>query len=156
MNFNISSPINLSAFFPLIQHDTQFMVNMFFFLFSSATIGISHPDIVVETNTLSSVPPPDITYTLSIPESTIKNGLLSALQLEAIIYACQVHIPAHNTWSTFNGVTLEAYWSSFVPYAPSATWGDPPEQAEGRLSDRRWGRGRKGTHCGRNHPGELP
>lgn len=55
-----------------------------------ATIGISHPDIVVETNTLSSVPPPDITYPLSIPESTITSGLLSALQLEAIIYACQV------------------------------------------------------------------
>ncbi|KAL0160331.1 hypothetical protein M9458_044056, partial [Cirrhinus mrigala] len=50
---------------------------------------ISHPDRVVETNTLSSVPPPDITYTLSIPETTIKDGLLSALQLEAIIYACQ-------------------------------------------------------------------
>ncbi|XP_022614928.1 protein strawberry notch homolog 2 isoform X2 [Seriola dumerili] len=58
---------------------------------SKSTIGISHPDIVVETNTLSSVPPPDITYTLSIPESTITNGLLSALQLEAIIYACQQH-----------------------------------------------------------------
>uniref|UniRef100_A0A3Q3ENT2 Protein strawberry notch homolog 2 n=1 Tax=Labrus bergylta TaxID=56723 RepID=A0A3Q3ENT2_9LABR len=58
---------------------------------SSATIGISHPDIVVETNTLSSVPPPDITYTLSIPESTINCGHLSALQLEAIIYACQQH-----------------------------------------------------------------
>ncbi|XP_049445011.1 protein strawberry notch homolog 2 isoform X2 [Epinephelus fuscoguttatus] len=58
---------------------------------SKSTIGISHPDIVVETNTLSSVPPPDITYTLSIPESTIKCGLLSALQLEAIIYACQQH-----------------------------------------------------------------
>lgn len=58
---------------------------------SKSTIGISHPDIVVETNTLSSVPPPDITYTLSIPESTIKSGLLSALQLEAIIYACQQH-----------------------------------------------------------------
>lgn len=55
-----------------------------------ATIGISHPDFVVETNTLSSVPPPDITYTLSIPETTINSGLLSALQLEAIIYACQV------------------------------------------------------------------
>lgn len=53
-------------------------------------IGISHPDIVVETNTLSSVPPPDITYTLSIPEKTINSGLLSALQLEAIIYGCQV------------------------------------------------------------------
>ncbi|KAL7396847.1 hypothetical protein ABVT39_012559 [Epinephelus coioides] len=58
---------------------------------SKSTIGISHPDIVVETNTLSSVPPPDITYTLSIPESTINCGLLSALQLEAIIYACQQH-----------------------------------------------------------------
>ncbi|XP_029002127.1 protein strawberry notch homolog 2 isoform X2 [Betta splendens] len=58
---------------------------------SKSKIGISHPDIVVETNTLSSVPPPDVTYTLSIPESTIKSGLLSALQLEAIIYACQQH-----------------------------------------------------------------
>uniref|UniRef100_A0AAV2KS68 Protein strawberry notch homolog 2 n=1 Tax=Knipowitschia caucasica TaxID=637954 RepID=A0AAV2KS68_KNICA len=58
---------------------------------SKSTIGISHPDIVVETNTLSSVPPPDITYTLSIPESTVTSGLLSALQLEAVIYACQQH-----------------------------------------------------------------
>ncbi|XP_036409983.1 protein strawberry notch homolog 2-like isoform X2 [Megalops cyprinoides] len=58
---------------------------------SKSTIGIAHPDIVVETNTLSSVPPPDITYTLSIPETAISGGLLSALQLEAIIYACQQH-----------------------------------------------------------------
>lgn len=68
---------------------------------SSATIGISHPDIVVETNTLSSVPPPDITYTLSIPEKTINCGLLSALQLEAIIYACQVHTQGHSPCSSF-------------------------------------------------------
>ncbi|KAF5903061.1 protein strawberry notch 2 isoform X1, partial [Clarias magur] len=58
---------------------------------SKSTIGISHPDIVVETSTLSSVPPPDINYTLSIPDNTIRTGLLSALQLEAIIYACQQH-----------------------------------------------------------------
>ncbi|XP_031430609.1 protein strawberry notch homolog 2 isoform X2 [Clupea harengus] len=58
---------------------------------SKSTVGISHPDRVVETNTLSSVPPPDITYTLSIPDPTISSGLLSALQLEAIIYACQQH-----------------------------------------------------------------
>ncbi|XP_077082520.1 strawberry notch homolog 2b isoform X1 [Siphateles boraxobius] len=58
---------------------------------SKSKIGKSHPDRVVETNTLSSVPPPDITYTLSIPETTINGGLLSALQLEAIIYACQQH-----------------------------------------------------------------
>ncbi|KAL2089612.1 hypothetical protein ACEWY4_014300 [Coilia grayii] len=58
---------------------------------SKSTIGVSHPDRVVETNTLSSVPPPDVTYALSIPEHTIRSGLLSALQLEAIIYACQQH-----------------------------------------------------------------
>ncbi|XP_059425433.1 si:ch73-63e15.2 isoform X3 [Carassius carassius] len=58
---------------------------------SKSKIGISHPDRVVETNTLSSVPPPDITYTLSIPETIINSGQLSALQLEAIIYTCQQH-----------------------------------------------------------------
>lgn len=66
-------------------------MHLILLFFYSATIGISHPDIVVETSTLSSVPPPDITYTLSIPENTIRTGQLSALQLEAIIYACQVH-----------------------------------------------------------------
>ncbi|XP_023653713.1 protein strawberry notch homolog 2-like [Paramormyrops kingsleyae] len=58
---------------------------------SKSMIGVSHPDIVVETSTLSSVPPPDITYTLFIPERTISAGLLSALQLEAVIYSCQQH-----------------------------------------------------------------
>lgn len=42
----------------------------------------------METSTLSSVPPPDITYTLALPASD--TGVLSALQLEAITYACQV------------------------------------------------------------------
>lgn len=76
-------------------------------LFFSANIGKSHPDIVVETNTLSSVPPPDITYTLSIPESTINSRLLSALQLEAIIYACQVRTLSHNTFITLNVFIVE-------------------------------------------------
>lgn len=49
---------------------------------------MQHPDRVVETSTLSSVPPPDITYTLALPASD--SGVLSALQLEAITYACQV------------------------------------------------------------------
>ncbi|XP_074834764.1 protein strawberry notch homolog 2 isoform X3 [Carettochelys insculpta] len=58
---------------------------------SKSKIGKQHPDRVVETSTLSSVPPPDITYTLSLPSSVADNGLLSALQLEAIVYACQQH-----------------------------------------------------------------
>ncbi|XP_008835403.1 protein strawberry notch homolog 2 isoform X2 [Nannospalax galili] len=56
---------------------------------SKSKIGKQHPDRVVETSTLSSVPPPDITYTLALPTSD--NGALSALQLEAITYACQQH-----------------------------------------------------------------
>ena len=46
---------------------------------------------MVETNSLSSVEPHDIWYNLSISETVIDYGYLSALQLEAIIYACQKH-----------------------------------------------------------------
>ncbi|XP_069595999.1 protein strawberry notch homolog 2 isoform X1 [Ranitomeya imitator] len=58
---------------------------------SKSKLGIQHPDRVVETSTLSSVPPPDVTYALSLPRSIVEKGLLSALQLEAIVYACQQH-----------------------------------------------------------------
>lgn len=54
-------------------------------------IGKPHPDAVVETSSLSSVDPADITYQLSIPEYTIETGKLSALQLESIVYASQAH-----------------------------------------------------------------
>ncbi|KAJ6655162.1 hypothetical protein lerEdw1_005640 [Lerista edwardsae] len=57
---------------------------------SKSKIGKHHPDRVVETSTLSSVPPPDVTYSLSLPNAIADDGLLSALQLEAITYACQV------------------------------------------------------------------
>ncbi|XP_006898070.1 PREDICTED: protein strawberry notch homolog 2 [Elephantulus edwardii] len=58
---------------------------------AKSKIGKHHPDRVVETSTLSSVPPPDVTYLLSLPTSTLDSGALSALQLEAITYACQQH-----------------------------------------------------------------
>lgn len=54
-------------------------------------IGLPHPDPVVETSTLSSVEPVDITYELAIPKRTIEKGALSALQLESIVYASQAH-----------------------------------------------------------------
>ena len=59
--------------------------------FNSVRIGEKHPDSVVETSSLSSVEPPDVWYKLSIPESTIDYGSLSALQLESIVYASQKH-----------------------------------------------------------------
>uniref|UniRef100_S4REW7 Strawberry notch homolog 2a n=1 Tax=Petromyzon marinus TaxID=7757 RepID=S4REW7_PETMA len=57
------------------------------------SIGRNHPDRVVETSTLSSVPLPDITYHLHMPDYAISSGKLSALQLEAITYSCQQFTP---------------------------------------------------------------
>ena len=54
-------------------------------------IGLKHPDPVVETASLSSVHPPNVWYRLAIGEDVIDTGKLSALQLEAITYACQQH-----------------------------------------------------------------
>lgn len=54
-------------------------------------IGVPHPDPVVETSSLSTVEPPDVTYQLNLPRKVIDRGLLSALQLESVIYACQQH-----------------------------------------------------------------
>lgn len=54
-------------------------------------VGQRHPDPVVETSSLSSVTPPDVWYTLTIPEEVMDRTLLSALQLEAITYASQQH-----------------------------------------------------------------
>lgn len=54
-------------------------------------LGRKHPDAVVETASLSSVEPADISYKLDLPNDTINGGLLSALQLESITYASQAH-----------------------------------------------------------------
>lgn len=52
--------------------------------------GVPHPDPVVETASLASVEPPDITYELHL-DDLVASGGLSALQLESIVYACQRH-----------------------------------------------------------------
>ena len=60
-------------------------------MYISVKIGVKHPDAVVETSSMSSIEVPDVHYRLSIPESTIDYGELSALQLESIVYASQRH-----------------------------------------------------------------
>ena len=42
-------------------------------------------------SSLSSVSPPDIWYHLKLPQEVIDSCQLSALQLEAVTYACQQH-----------------------------------------------------------------
>lgn len=54
-------------------------------------IGKKHPDPVVCTASLASVESAEIEYQLKLPENVIENGLLSALQLEAVVYASQAH-----------------------------------------------------------------
>ena len=50
-------------------------------------LGKPHPDPVVETASLASVEPPEVWYDLTLPEETVMEGKLSALQLEAVTYA---------------------------------------------------------------------
>eukprot|EP00729_Bicosta_minor_P008440 gene8440-29121_t len=55
-----------------------------------ASLGRGHPDSVVETTAMASVPAPKMNLSdtrLALPRALIEGGLLSALQLESIIYA---------------------------------------------------------------------
>jgi hypothetical protein len=51
----------------------------------------AHPDPVTETSALNSIMPPPITCKIKIPKSVIERGLLTDLQLESILYACDQH-----------------------------------------------------------------
>lgn len=53
--------------------------------------GTPHPDPVVETASLSAVEPPDVHYELKARAQLVEESRLSALQLEAVVYACQRH-----------------------------------------------------------------
>lgn len=68
-----------------------FSVRLYYVVHVSVKLGKKHPDPVVETASLSSVEPADVWYKVSLPDDTIKSGSLSALQLEAIVYASQQH-----------------------------------------------------------------
>lgn len=46
---------------------------------------------MVETASMASVEPPDIHYNLNLPKAIADEAKLSALQLEAVVYACQQH-----------------------------------------------------------------
>jgi hypothetical protein len=58
---------------------------------SKLPYGEDHPDDVVETSSLAAVEPPDVTYELAAKKILVDDKRLSALQLEAVVYACQRH-----------------------------------------------------------------
>lgn len=57
---------------------------------SKLSIGSPHPDPVVETSSLSAVQPPEPTYDLRIKDDLENSKALSCLQIETLVYACQV------------------------------------------------------------------
>ena len=59
---------------------------------SKLRYGRPHPDPVVENSSLASAKSPDVTYNLAIPADIIHKGLLSNIQLEAVVYGCQRHL----------------------------------------------------------------
>lgn len=54
------------------------------------SIGPPHPDPIVETSSLSAVQPPEPTYDLKIKDDLESTKALSCLQIETLVYACQV------------------------------------------------------------------
>ncbi|KAG0522949.1 hypothetical protein BDA96_07G081700 [Sorghum bicolor] len=56
------------------------------------SLGLPHPDPLVETSSLSAVQPPEPTYKLNIMKELDESNALSSLQIETIVYACQRHL----------------------------------------------------------------
>ncbi|KAK3121295.1 hypothetical protein QOZ80_8BG0650290 [Eleusine coracana subsp. coracana] len=56
------------------------------------SLGLPHPDPVVETSSLSAVQPPEPTYNLTIMDELNGTNVLSCLQIETVVYACQRHL----------------------------------------------------------------
>ncbi|KAL8209836.1 hypothetical protein R6Q57_006568 [Mikania cordata] len=56
------------------------------------SIGPLHPDPIVETSSLSAVQPPEPTYDLKIKDYLETSKVLSCLQIETLVYACQRHL----------------------------------------------------------------
>jgi hypothetical protein len=53
--------------------------------------GKPHPAVIVESASMAAVTPPDITYRPHLAPEIIRDGLLSDIQLERVIYAGQRH-----------------------------------------------------------------
>ena len=90
----LTDPLNLSA----LATTHMYVVRTCFCRISSQCVHFyTHVlrSLMVESlfilSSLSSVTPPDIWYRLMLPKEVTDNCYLSALQLEAVVYACQQH-----------------------------------------------------------------
>lgn len=70
------------------------------------SIGPPHPDPIVETSSLSAVQPPEPTYDLRIKEELEESKALSCLQIETLVYACQVGFEWQQVWLMVSDVLV--------------------------------------------------
>lgn len=87
------------------------------------SIGLPHPDPIVETSSLSAVQPPEPTYDLRIKEELEESKALSCLQIETLVYACQVAFQWQEVWLMASNVTrscLTLFVFCFIIEASSA------------------------------------
>lgn len=85
------------------------------------SIGPPHPDAIVETSSLSAVQPPEPTYDLQTKDNLESSKALSCLQIETLIYACQVGYLTY-VW-TSNHSMLDLHYFCFTEtHATSWKW----------------------------------
>lgn len=77
------------------------------------SIGPPHPDPIVETSSLSAVQPPEPIYDLKTKDDLESTRALSCLQIETLVYACQV-VFYNRTYG----------WWLWVPLLTSYCWFD--------------------------------
>lgn len=70
------------------------------------SIGPPHPDPIVETSSLSAVQPPEPIYDLRIKDDMESSKALSCLQIETLVYACQVSFMTE-IWLTILSLFLQ-------------------------------------------------
>lgn len=75
----------------ILEKPSIFVIHVFFMQRPpKLSIGPPHPDPIVETSSLSAVQPPEPTYDLKITDELESLKALSCLQIETLVYACQV------------------------------------------------------------------
>jgi hypothetical protein len=89
VSYRLKRPIYIETLFRLIY---QLPMSLVMQRPSKLSIGHPHPDPIVETSSLSAVQPPEPSYNPKNNDELESLKILSCLQIETLVYACQVSL----------------------------------------------------------------